>query len=170
LFDLQLDSDVPPEFWDGFIRFYARWGLDRMVTWDWPAPMEPDLVGGMLQDRDLLPDAGLVLVVPWYLLRGEKLDLRGVAQQARTACEATHLWDWLRKQPASSGDEELGDIRYERMGWIYRYHELVLVRRYRTSCRGHVQQLDRALASVIGRNEDTVKKLRLELKRGRREN
>ena len=135
-----------------------------MLTWDWPVPMEPDLVGGMLQDQHRLPDAGVVLFVPWYLLRGEKLDLQGIVQQARTACEAKHLWDWLHKQLAH-GDDQMGDIRYERVGWLYRYHELVLVRRYRSARRGHVQRLDRALAGVIDRDEDTVKKLRLDLKR-----
>jgi len=152
-------------FHENCYRFYCRWGLDRMLTWDWPVPMEPDLVGRPLRAAEhRLAVAGVILFVPWYLLRGEKLDLQGIAQLARTNCGATHLRDWLHNQSSRRGDE-LGDIRYERLQWIYRYHELVLVRRYGTACRGHVQRLDRALASVIDRDADTVKQLRQELKR-----
>jgi hypothetical protein len=50
----------------------------------------------------------------------------------------------------------------EGLRWIYRFHELVLMRRYGLAHRGHVDDLDRALATLIvrdkGRGEDTVKK------------
>ncbi len=155
---------APETFRSDFLAFYRRWGLDGLHTWDWPEPMEPDLMTGMLRDLHQLADAGVVLFVPWYLLRGEKLPVQAIVQRARTACEAEHLWEWLQK-PAPRKSEEKGDIHYERLLHVYRYHELVLVRRYRARFHGHVQQLDRALAHVMGRDEDTVKKLRLELNR-----
>ena len=154
---------VPDEFRDACYGFYRRWGLDKMITWDWPVPMEPDFSVGMVRDLPLLSEAGLVLFVPWYLLRGDALNLQGVAQNARTACEAEHLWDWLHKH--SGGKGEIGDIRFSLLRWIYRFHELVLMQRYGPVCKGHVEQLDQALATVINRKVDTVKKLRLELKR-----
>jgi hypothetical protein len=157
-------ADGPPEFREECYAFYRRWGLDRMLTWDWPIPMEPDLDVVMREELHRLTDAGVVLFIPWYLLRGERLNLQGVVQRARAACREGHLRDWLHKAPGRRGDE-LGDIRYERLQWIYRYYGLALMRRYGAACRGHVQRLDRALARVIGRDEDTVKKLRLELQR-----
>ena len=126
--------------------------------------MEPDIVGGMLRDYEELTNAGIVLFVPWYLLRGEKLDLQTIGAASRTGCEAEHLWDWLGKHPRRKEDE-MGDIRYERQLFLYRYHELVIRRRYATASQGFVQSLDKAFAKEMERGEDTVKKLRLELGR-----
>ncbi len=119
IFDLRLGVDVPREFWDFFVRFYARWGLDPMPTWDWLVPMEPDLVGRMLWDRARLPEADVMVFVPWYLLRGERLDLQGVVQQARTACEAEHLWDWLHKLPAATVRADPSDLRCRLRRFMY---------------------------------------------------
>jgi hypothetical protein len=160
-------TTVPGAFRAACETFYRRWGLDRMVTWEWPVPMEPDLVGGMLQDVSRLSEAGVVVFLPWYLLRGEKLDVQGLLRRARTACEADHLRDWLHKRTGRGGGA-WGDLRLGQVRWLYRFHELVLARRYGPACRRHVQALDRALAVVLGRDEDTVKKLRLRLKRALR--
>jgi hypothetical protein len=160
-------EERPGEFREACCSFYRRWGLDRLLTWDWPVPMEPDLAVGMLRDMPRLSDAGIVVFVPWYLLRGEKLNLQEVAQHARTASEARHLWGWLQK-PASQGSEAIGNIRFQRLQSIYRYYQLALIRRYSSASRHNVQRLDRALAKVMGRDEDTVKKLRLELNRALR--
>jgi hypothetical protein len=167
LSDEEYDQDLPQKFRDDFLAFYRRWGLDRMLTWDWPVPMEPDLVGGIIKDLDLLTDTGLVLFVPWYALRGEKVNLQEVVQLARMSAVPAHLRDWFRKRSGRKGDE-LGDIRYERLRWLYRYHELALVPRYSAACRRQMQKLDAALACLLGRKEDVVKKLRLQLKRALR--
>jgi hypothetical protein len=152
------------DFRNACFAFYRRWGLDRLVTWDWPVPMEPDLAVGLRRDMEVLSEAGVVLFVPWYLLRGEKLNLQRVVQLGRSTCEAKHLRNWLQVQ-SEGHDDGKGDVRFEHLLQVYRYHDLVFVRRYGPACRGNVQRLDRALAKSMERNEDTVKQLRLELRR-----
>jgi hypothetical protein len=73
------------------------------------------------------------------------------------------MWDWLQKSKTPK-KERLGDQRFERLLWIYRYHELVLLQRYGNACRGNVERVDRALGKVISQEWDTVKRLRLALR------
>jgi hypothetical protein len=106
----------------------------------------------------------MVLFVPWHLLRGEQLDLRDVVRQARLSSAPDHLLDWVNKR-SDQRSAEFGDARFATIRWLYRYHELALMRRYADACEGNLQRLDLAFASVLGRGEDTIKKLRLELRR-----
>jgi hypothetical protein len=155
---------VPDDFHADCYAFYERWGLYWMATWDWPAPMEPDLAVGFPGDVEALSAAGVVLFVPWYLLRGEKLQLQAVVQRARTACGAAHLRGWLHR-PREPKRDEKGDTRFAWLAWIYRFHELALRGRYGPPSRGQTQRLDIALGKVLHRDPDTVRKARLELRR-----
>lgn len=157
-------AELPPGFRDACYRFFARWGLDALLTWDWPVPMEPDLNAGLRQNLDLISSAGALLFVPWHLLRGGVLNLPDVIQGCRLASAPDHLSGWVNKQGQRKGGE-MGDARYATIRYLYRYHELVLKRRYPGACEGNLLRLDSAFAAVIGREEDTVKKLRLELQR-----
>jgi hypothetical protein len=158
-------GEVPPAFAEACYTFYGHWGLEQLLTWDWPVPMEPELADGPGGDPERLA-AGLVLVVPWYLLRGGNVSLQEVAQQGRwTAPE--HLRAWLFRERAGGRAGGLDVLRYARLRRLYRYYELVLVRRYGGAVAGNVQRLDAALARALpgARGEDTVKKLRLVLHR-----
>ncbi|HEY7427211.1 MAG TPA: hypothetical protein VH682_23455 [Gemmataceae bacterium] len=68
--DVTADMDLPAGFREDFEAFYCRWNLETMQTWDWPAPMEPDFVGGLRKGIKLLSEAGMTLFIPWYMLRG----------------------------------------------------------------------------------------------------
>lgn len=157
-------ADLPPGFRDACYRFFARWGLDTLLTWDWPVPMEPDLSAGLRPNLDLLSSSGAVLFVPWHLLRGGALGASDVIQQCRIASAPDHLRGWVNKDGHQKG-RDLGDARYATVRYLYRYHELVLRRRYPAACEGNLLRLDGALAAVIDRDEDTVRKLRLQLQR-----
>ena len=133
-----------------------------MVTWDWPLPMEPDLNVGLLRDPKQIASAGVILFLPWYLLRGRKLNLAMLVNHARMDCQQEHLRDWVQKRGGQGA--ELGDTRFAWLGWIYRFHELVLRQRYPSACDGNINAIDRALARVLNRDEDTVKKMRLQLR------
>jgi hypothetical protein len=61
-----------------------------------------------------------------------------------------------------------GRITYQRLFLLYRVYALVLWRRYAASCQGQLEALDRALASVMGRQEELVRKLRQRLGRALR--
>jgi hypothetical protein len=151
--------DAEPTFYKTCFAFYCRWGLDRMLTWDWPLPMQPALSSGILRDDSNFAEAGITLMIPWYLIRGEKLDIGSIIEQARNACRASHLVDWVRHRKGDTGD-----IGYAQLSEIYRYRELALDRRYE-NCQGNVAAVDRAIARILHRDEDTVKKLRLKLAR-----
>lgn len=158
------DAAFPPDFREACYDFYYRWGLDTLATWDWPVPMEPDLNSHQRRDPARLSSSGVFLFLPWYMLRGEALDLREVARQARVAAVPDHLRVWVANEPVSKGDN-LGEVRYGNIVILYRYYELVLRRRYAAACRGRTQRIDRAFARILDRDEDSVKKLRLQLAR-----
>lgn len=162
--DPTADIRLPDGCRDEFYGFLCCWCLDTFLTWDWPVPMEPDLAGGMRERVPLLSSAGVQIFLPWFMLRGGKLDLREYAQYARFGTAPDNLWGWVNQRTGRKG-EDLGDVRHAVLRWLYRYYELALRRRYPASCRGNVQRLDRALASVIQRDEDTIKKLRQRLRR-----
>jgi hypothetical protein len=162
--EARLGRRLPRECRRDFSAFYDRWSLLLMLTWDWPVPLGPLLTG--LLTADLLPfgDAGLVLFVPWYLLRGEKLNLQAVAQNVRQVDTPEHLRPWVQRQSDHGGDR-LGDFRYERTAWLYRFRELALNRRYRPACRRRTEKLDGIVGELWGRDVDTVKKIRLGMRR-----
>jgi hypothetical protein len=161
--DLGLDTAVPDCFRDEFLAFYRRWGLERMLTWEWPVAMEPDLVGGMIRDLHEMSETGVVLFVPWYMVRGEKLNLQEVVRLARATSPPPHLRDWVGKTRRKQ--DEMGDVRYERLAWLYRFLELALRRRYPQACRRRAQRMDLALGRVIGRDAESLRKLRQEMQR-----
>jgi hypothetical protein len=68
-------------------------------------------------------------------------------------------------QQTEEGGDDRGDVRYMNLLWLYRYHHLVLVRRYGSSCRENLERLDSAYAKVLELVQDSVKKLRLHLQR-----
>lgn len=160
--DLGLPGKVPQRFADGFLDFYCRWNLQRMLTWEWPIPMEPDLVGGVLTEQKLVAEAGIRVFLPWYLLRGEKLNLQELVRRSRLVDSPRHLSQWVRKQ------DDLGDRRYERIAWLYRFLELSLRLRYPEACHRKAQKLDHAFSRVLDRDQESVRKLRQELQRSRR--
>jgi hypothetical protein len=108
-----------------------------------------------------------LLAIPWYVLRGG-LDLRQLARRLRHTSSPAHLRDWILKEPGRE-DDVAGDRAHQRLFWLYRSYELVLLRRYPDACARNVERLDGALAAVMGRGADLVKKLRQRLTRARKE-
>jgi hypothetical protein len=162
--DVTADMDLPAGFREDFETFYCRWNLETMGSWEWPEPMAPDFVGGQRNGIKRLSAAGMTLFIPWYMLRGDRIDLQDVARLARIGAVPEHLSGWVNKRSPEGGDD-LGELRYKNLLWLYRFHELVLIRRYSTDCKGNIERLDRALAKVLKRDQDSVKKLRLQLRR-----
>jgi hypothetical protein len=161
LYDLGLEAEVPDGFAGDFLAFYYRWNLQHMLTWEWPIPMEPDLVGGVLKDDGLLAEAGVKVFLPWYMLRGEKLNLQEIVRHSRAIDSSPHLREWVQK--TRHKQDELGDLRFERLAFLYRFLELALRQRYPKECHRRAQKLDLAFSSVLGRGQDSVRKLRLQL-------
>ena len=135
-----------------------------MLTWELPLSMTANLESMGLEDVRQAAGAGLIFFLPWYLLRGGEFDLQQVARRVKFESAPEHLREWVAKEPPR-GDDQRGDLTYQRLFWIYRCYELVLSRRYRTALDSRAEQVDRALGKVMGRGEDLVKKLRLRLRK-----
>jgi hypothetical protein len=166
LYDLGYDCEVPDDFRDEFLSLYRRWGIRQLLTWDWPVPMEPDLASGLLSDLHLLAHSGVVLFAPWYLVRGEKMNLQDIVRRIRTAQVPPHLREWVIGTPYSKDD--VGEIRYARTAWLFRFLILALQQRYPTARRGKIHQLDEAFSGLLDRDAESVRKLRQGLARALR--
>lgn len=153
------DSLSPVE--EAFLPFYHRWGLHTFLTWEVPVPMPPQVGGLVYHDTISLAGAGMLLFLPWHLLRDNRLSLQQLAQQLRRARHPTHLDDWFSRDARR---KRLGYTRLKTqliLRWCLR---LALASRYGESrLNGHIQQLDEALGFYLNRGEDSIKKLRLSL-------
>ena len=138
-----------------FLAFYARWGLERLLTWDLPAPMYPELHGFTTHGTHTLAVAGVNVFVPWSLLRDGWLTIQDLAKHFKTVKNPEHLQDWL------TGQSDLGYARYRNVLILYRYWHLVLVARYSDRLKGNTERLDRAFAEYVGLGEESIKKLRI---------
>jgi hypothetical protein len=149
-----------------FLRFYQRWGLDRLLSWELPLPM--GIVRGVVDELlGQVPTLdGVALLIPWPLLHGEQIDFQASLADLRREQAPAHLAGWL--SAAANAEGARGQITYQRLFLLYRVYALVLWRRYAAACRGQLEALDRALASVMCRQEDLVRKLRQQLGRALR--
>lgn len=157
-----------PNFLNDCTSFYLKWGLDCLYTWDWPDPMEPNFnipSAEFIKDDPEISEAGVQLFIPWYLLRGDKLNMQQVVRAATINRFGDHLQGWLYGD--STSKQQLGDIRYRHIEFIYHYYLLIFRRRYPEKCKGNKERLDEVLASQLKCNAETVRKLRQELERCR---
>jgi hypothetical protein len=142
----------------GLLAFYRRWGLETSLTWDLPVPMRPQFFNVPYADAPSLTGAGLVLFLPWHLLRDGQLSLQELAQHLRTERHPAHLEGWLSRGPGGQG---LGYQRLRQVLVLYCSWGLALAGRYQDRPRGNTERLDRAFARYLRLGEDSVKKLRL---------
>ncbi|MFT3879706.1 MAG: hypothetical protein QM703_08600 [Gemmatales bacterium] len=146
------------------LAFYRKWGLDNLITWDWPNPMEPDFNVRLFEDAQSMEQSGITLFIPWYLLRGERLDLATFIQSSRMYHCEEHLKNWLESQSAGK-KENMGDIRYRNIAWLYRYYFLALRKRYPDSLLRNVTKVDQLFGQVFNRNKESIKRLRQKIQR-----
>jgi hypothetical protein len=137
----------PSKLVEDFLAFYRRWCLDRLHTWEWPQPMGPDVVGGMVDARSLATETGVAFFIPWFVLRDGRIDLQKLVRESRQTSPPDHLREWVLKTGPKK--RERGDIRYERQAWLYRFLNLALKARYPAQSRGKAEKLDNAFAAVL---------------------
>ncbi|MFL5330045.1 MAG: hypothetical protein ACJ8C4_14160 [Gemmataceae bacterium] len=165
-FDLDHEHSFPNQLLDEFRAFYQRWGLFQLLTWEWPIPLDADLVGGVFHDIKALSESGVTLFVPWYLLRGEKLNVSEVIHQLRSLEVPPHLRGWFQK--SKSDEDGLGERRFEKVAALYRFMFLALRRRYPDSYCNRKQEVDAAFSIALdGRplGEQSITRLRRELQK-----
>jgi hypothetical protein len=127
---------------------------------------EPPSPGGRAVTQTVLTlsGAGVTLFLPWHLLRDQHFQLREVAKHLRTLYDTDHLDDWL--QVGQEGDPKMGFRRYGHLFTLYRYRRLVLEARYASRVRGRQGALDGVFAGLLGVGAGSVKKLRINPRRG----
>lgn len=151
-----------------FMILYQRWGLETLLTWDIPVPLDPQL-GINLYESIMSPAAGMVLFVPWYLMRDKDIRLSDVAAGKRTSAVDGDLEQWISGVPKNWGRK-----RYRQMLALFVYQELALRRRYGTRLKRVQGRLDSAFARFFGEAQigkggeltsDTVKRTQTQLRR-----
>ena len=155
------------EFYDDYTQFYQHWGLHTLVTWDLPVPMWSGVGKPNFYPLAQVSDSGVVLFIPWYLLRDQSLKLRDLAKHESILKCPDHLQGWLERG-GIWGHERLG-----KMLKIYIHLDLCLKRRYANKIDDNIDNLDKALGHFLGEpttisdniryNEENVKKIRAEM-------
>ena len=139
---------APPEqdrgFYGDYMHFYQRWGLESFVTWDLPLPMRPELVSPSLYHLSSVQSAGMLLFVPWYLLRDKELNLHELAEQRGILSAPRNLGLWLDRQPKNWGHDRFGTMLD-----LYVWLELALKPRYAERIKGNLDRLDHAFAQFL---------------------
>lgn len=135
-------SDQPdPQSCSGqFHGWYGRWSLETMATWEVPIPMWtmptlPTKYYGLDMRQ-----SGLVLHVPWYLLRDRKLSLHDLARHSLSDHTNDDLREFIGGAPKGWGNVRLVDALRLHVIW-----DLVLAKRYPNRIEGNVQRLELAL-------------------------
>ncbi len=158
----------PPEddrdFQASFLKFYLRWGIETMATWDLPVPMRSETLTQSFYHLPSVASAGITVFVPWYMFRDQELKLRDIADQQMLLHQPNELNRWLQREDANWGYE-----RYQHMLKLFVWLELALRRRYPNQLVGKQERLDHAFAACLYgsavKNADSVKKLRQEMQR-----
>jgi hypothetical protein len=157
-------------FFSDYLQFYRRWGLHTMLTWELPDPMRPELTVPSLYHLSHVGEAGVLLFVPWYLLRDQDIALREVAEHRQTLSIPPQLEPWVDGVPKNWGHD-----RYRLMLKLYLIIELCLKRRYGDRLYRKSDRLDRALSRYFSarkgmrapsdRMMETIRKVRFEMNR-----
>lgn len=188
------NSGFAPKLLEEFTEFYMAWGIDTLLTWDWPLPMRPEL-GSRVRQRDVrfsiadlcgkkdakkkrvgraahpswvisLSDAGAEIFIPWPMLAGGALGFKGLAMMLRADCPE-HIHPWLDGRLPSG--TRIGQKRLKAIAFLYRYLFLALLDRYPDQCRRNLERLDRVFATRAGSGieEGSVRRLRYVISRCR---
>jgi hypothetical protein len=142
-----------------FDRFFERWDLQGLATWDLPATHGADFSG---LSRVCLP-ASISLQIPISLALPASYPLRAIVEEAQCARMPAHLQGWLR----IVRQQHTGDLRFLRLGrmfLLHYYRDTALASRYGDRFARHVEALDRAFGQFLGGlSSDSIKKLRLQM-------
>jgi hypothetical protein len=148
---------------DPIMQFYRRWGLHRLVTWDLPLVMSPAVHSwSLLYDGYTMEQAGLLLFIPWHLLRNTNIALQDLTRHRMAERDLKHLEGW----PVTDQGRRRGPGQHGHLLTLYCYRELALTSRYAGRFQRNVKKLNRVFGNLLGIREDTVKKLRKHLPAG----
>jgi hypothetical protein len=88
--------------------------------------------------------AGLVVFVPWYLLRHKDLKIADIVSRKLAIQSPPEIREWMEREPKNWGTR-----RYAMILRIYIYLELALNRRYAERVKGNQERLDYAFERFL---------------------
>jgi hypothetical protein len=139
------------KLYDDMLVFFRRWCIGAFVTRDLPILLQPQITSPALHHLPSMAEAGILLFIPWYLLRKQAFKLHELLELQLLSRDQSHLEPWL------DGERKWGHTRFARMFELYVYLELGLKQRYPDRIRGDIERLDLAFTQFFsGRLDDAV--------------
>src|SRR5262249_34169103 len=62
-------------FYAEYILFYRKWGIQSFASWQLPIILQPELYSPSLLHLPSVSEAGLLIFVPWYLIRDKGIQM-----------------------------------------------------------------------------------------------
>lgn len=154
-------------YYNDYKSFYRRWSIDALAGWGMPRPMHFVIDTPNIHPNVGVDDAGIVVFIPWYLLRHKDIKLQELVDH--------HVVPPEMKAWVDGKKEEVGTTRFALMFELYCYLELAIGRRYRQRLHRKAEALDRALSRYFQSRDgklgtpdrmcETLKKIRSEMSR-----
>ena len=161
-FPLRLDSlfgerfDFEDPEVDQMLNFFSRWSLRSFLTWDLPVPMVPQL-SGIVRGHPLdLADGGLLIFLPWHLLRDQSISLKDLSAELISTAKPDHLSEWLVR--GNTGNKKMGYQRLRHTLALYIFLVRGLDVRYPDQLLGNMERIDQAFATCLERDVDSKKR------------
>lgn len=156
-------------FETAYLRFCSEHSLESLAAGFLPVPSDSPMLVEDSSEANLLPMSGVLVFVPWHLLREDTIALRDIVFGFGRTLLPQLLREWI-------GDESnFGILRYEAMLYLYLYRQLAIAPRYPSKLHGKTDVLDGAFGRYLrgfdaGRDKefsaaDSIKKIRLQLSR-----
>lgn len=161
--------DVTEDYARDFNQFFERWQLQGLTTWDIPLLPFVNLAGLPGPKSITPPSPPITLQVPHVVALPASVNLREIVEESRSSALPKHLAGWGRVCEQKH-HADLGFKRFKNMFLLDFYRDVILASRYGDRFRGNVEALDRAFGEFLDeKSEDSIKKLRLEIARLRRQ-
>jgi len=149
-------------------RFLAKWQLAGMSSWDLPEPQGPNLGGIDFPAATQRGAATVKLELPLTTRLPARFPIRDLISEIRREEALPHLAEWqeILSTERSAG---LGIERFGRILHIRFFRDIVLASRYESRLSATVEAQDRAFGGYLGLSPESIKKLRQQANRRRRQ-
>jgi hypothetical protein len=98
-----------------------------------------------MYDLRTMESAGILVFVPWYLLRKKDVSLGEIAKHERITRQPEELTEWLDGKP----EKNFGPDRFAELLEVYVYLELCLKARYGNRLEGKINKIESALGRFL---------------------
>jgi hypothetical protein len=147
------------------LTFLGKWQLARLATWDLPEPQGPNFSGIPLPAAGRRPMETISLELPMTVRLPGRYPIREQISEIRSADSQPHLAEWQDILSQEKRSDKFGIERYAQMLQLQFFRNVVLASRYEQRFHRCVARLDRAFASYLKSEQQSVQRLRLKARR-----